>query len=311
MAVSSLGPGPDGMVAEPASLSDKPDDFPGKSDLMPRILSALVLAPLAVMVAWLPSSSYSTAGTWVFGIFWLIAAVAVWWEWTTLVSGQTSGNRLLLFFLGSSALMLAMVVAEFSMTRTRTPMLIIALGVLAAGVFARAERRIWVAAGVLYAGALLTAPILLRRDAELGLVAILFLFALVWATDIAGYFTGRAFGGPKLAPSISPNKTWSGAIGGAIGGMLGGGAVAALAGVGNLPAIALVALGLSAAAQAGDLFESAIKRRFGAKDAGRLIPGHGGVMDRLDGFIAAVAVAVALGITRADMDTAAQGLLLW
>lgn len=310
MAVSSLGPGPDGMAAEPASLSDKPENPPGKSDLVLRILSALVLAPLAIIVAWLPSSSYSTTGTWVFGIFWLIAAVVVWWEWTTLVSGRTSGNRLL-FFLGSSALMLAMVVAEFSMTRTRTPMLIIALGALAAGVFARAERRIWVAAGVLYAGALLTAPILLRRDAELGLVAILFLFALVWATDIAGYFTGRAFGGPKLAPSISPNKTWSGAIGGVIGGMLAAGAIAALAGIGNLPAIALVAFGLSAAAQVGDLFESAIKRRFGAKDAGRLIPGHGGVMDRLDGFIAAAAVAMALGIIRADMDTAAQGLLLW
>jgi phosphatidate cytidylyltransferase len=310
LAVSSLGPGPDGMAAEPASLSDKPENPPGKSDLVLRILSALVLAPLAIIVAWLPSSSYSTTGTWVFGIFWLIAAVAVWWEWTTLVSGRTSGNRLL-FFLGSSALMLAMVVAEFSMTRTRTPMLIIALGALAAGVFARAERRIWVAAGVLYAGALLTAPILLRRDAELGLVAILFLFALVWATDIAGYFTGRAFGGPKLAPSISPNKTWSGAIGGVIGGMLAAGAIAALAGIGNLPAIALVAFGLSAAAQVGDLFESAIKRRFGAKDAGRLIPGHGGVMDRLDGFIAAAAVAMALGIIRADMDTAAQGLLLW
>jgi phosphatidate cytidylyltransferase len=310
LAVSSLGPGRDGMAAEPASLSEKPENPPGKSDLVLRILSALVLAPLAIIVAWLPSSSYSTTGTWVFGIFWLIAAVAVWWEWTTLVSGRTSGNRLL-FFLGSSALMLAMVVAEFSMTRTRTPMLIIALGALAAGVFARAERRIWVAAGVLYAGALLTAPILLRRDAELGLVAILFLFALVWATDIAGYFTGRAFGGPKLAPSISPNKTWSGAIGGVIGGMLAAGAIAALAGIGNLPAIALVAFGLSAAAQVGDLFESAIKRRFGAKDAGRLIPGHGGVMDRLDGFIAAAAVAMALGIIRADMDTAAQGLLLW
>ena len=250
------------------------------------------------------------AGTWVFGIFWLIAAVAVWWEWTALVSGRTVGNRLL-FFLGTSALMLAMVVAEFSTTRTRAPMLIIALGALAAGVFAEAERRIWLAAGVLYAGTLLTAPILLRRDVELGLVAILFLFALVWATDIVGYFTGRALGGPKLAPSISPNKTWSGAIGGAIGGMLAGGAIAVLAGLGNLFAIALVAFGLSAAAQAGDLFESAIKRRFGAKDAGRLIPGHGGVMDRLDGFIAAAAVAVALGIIRADMDTAAQGLLLW
>jgi phosphatidate cytidylyltransferase len=298
------------MVAEPAALSDNPKNPPGKSDLLPRILSALVLAPLAIVVAWLPSSSYSAVGTWVFGIFWLIAAIAVWWEWTTLVSGRPSGNRLL-FFLGSSALMLAMVVAEFSMARTRTPMLIIALGALAAGVFARAERRIWVAAGVLYAGALLTAPILLRRDAELGLVAILFLFALVWVTDIAGSFTGRALGGPKLAPSISPNKTWSGAIGGAIGGMLAGGAIAVLAGLGNLSAIALVAFGLSAAAQAGDLFESAIKRRFGAKDAGRLIPGHGGVMDRLDGFIAAAAVAVGLGIIRADMDTAAQGLLLW
>ena len=303
------------MAAEPASLSDKPENPPGKSDLVLRILSALVLAPLAIIVAWLPSyftagTWYATAATWVFGIFWLIAAVAVWWEWTALVSGRTSGNRLLVF-LGSSALMLAMVVAEFSMTRTRTPMLILALGALAAGVFARAERRIWVAAGVLYAGALLTAPILLRRDAELGLVAILFLFALVWATDIAGYFTGRAFGGPKLAPSISPNKTWSGAIGGVIGGMLAAGAIAALAGIGNLPAIALVAFGLSAAAQVGDLFESAIKRRFGAKDAGRLIPGHGGVMDRLDGFIAAAAVAMALGIIRADMDTAAQGLLLW
>ncbi len=109
-----------------------------------------------------------------------------------------------------------------------------------------------------------------------------------------------------------PVVIWgAGAIGGTIGGMLAGVAMAALAGIGNLPVIALVAFGLSAAAQVGDLFESAVKRRFGAKDAGRLIPGHGGVMDRLDGFIAAAAVAMALGIARADMDTAAQGLLLW
>jgi phosphatidate cytidylyltransferase len=293
------------MVAEHARLSENPKS---SSDLIPRVLSALVLAPLAIVVAWLPSSSYPNVGVWLFGFFWLIAAIAIWWEWTALVSGL--GNRLL-FFLGSSALVLAMVVAEFSMARTRTPMLIIALGALAAGVFAPAERRIWVAGGVLYAGLLVTAPILLRRDPELGLVAILFLFALVWATDVAGYFAGRAFGGPKLAPRISPNKTWSGAIGGTVGAMLAGGAVAALAGIENLFAIALVSFGLSAVAQAGDLFESAVKRRFGAKDAGHLIPGHGGVMDRLDGFIAAAAVAAALGVARASMDTAAQGVLLW
>ncbi len=157
----------------------------------------------------------------------------------------------------------------------------------------------------------LTAPILLRRDVELGLVAILFLFALVWATDVAGYFAGRAFGGPKLAPKISPNKTWSGAAGGTIGAMLAGLGVAALAGIDNLVAIAIVAFGLSAVAQVGDLFESGVKRRFGAKDASHLIPGHGGVMDRLDGFIAAAAAAMALGVARASMDTAAQGLLLW
>jgi phosphatidate cytidylyltransferase len=305
-AALSPAPGPDAMMAEPASLSEKPKTSAG-SDLIPRILSAAVLAPLAIFVAYVPSA-YPEAGAWLFGLFWLVAAIVIWWEWTALVSGP--GNRLLFLF-GSTALILAVVVAEFSTARTRTPMLIIALGALAAGVFAPAERRFWVAAGLLYAGILLTATILLRRDPDFGLVAILFLFALVWATDIAGYFAGRAFGGPKLAPGISPNKTWSGAIGGVIGAMLAGVAVAAFAGIDNLPAIALVALLLSAVAQAGDLFESAIKRRFGAKDAGCLIPGHGGVMDRLDGFVAAAAVAMAIGVARVGMDAAARGLLLW
>ncbi len=295
------------MVAEPADLTTTPKIAKG-SDLLPRVLSALVLAPLAIFVAWLPSSAYPQIGGWIFGFFWLIAALAVWWEWTTLVAGPD--NRLL-FFLGSSALVLAMVVAEFSTARTRTPMLIIVLGALAAGVFARAERRSWVAGGVIYAGVLLTAPILLRRDVPFGLTAILFLFALVWATDIAGYFAGRTFDGPKLAPGISPNKTWSGAIGGTLGAMIAGVAVAALAHIDNLFAIAIVAVFLSAVAQAGDLFESAVKRRFGAKDAGHLIPGHGGVMDRMDGFIAAAAAAMALGVARVGMDTAAQGLLVW
>jgi phosphatidate cytidylyltransferase len=274
---------------------------------MSRILSALVLAPLAIAVAWAPAT-FPVLGVWIFGLFWLIAALAVWWEWNALVSGP--GNNLL-FFLGGAALALSMFIAEFGAARTRTPVLIIILGAFAVSVFARADRRIWASSGLLYAGALLTAPIILRRDHGLGLAAILFVFALVWATDIAGYFAGRAIGGPKLAPKISPNKTWSGAVGGAIGAVIAGIAVAKMFGLGNAVAIGFVALLLSGIAQAGDLFESSIKRRFGAKDAGKLIPGHGGVMDRLDGFIAAATVAAAFGILHASLGKAAHGLLSW
>jgi phosphatidate cytidylyltransferase len=295
------------MVAEPASLVKKGDSSARNGDLLPRILSAIVLAPLAIAVAWLPEE-FPLLGIWVFGLFWLLAALAVWWEWNALVSG--AGNRLV-FLLGGAALTLAMIVSEFGAARTRTPMLIIILGALAVAVFARADRRVWASGGLLYAGALLTAPLILRRDNDLGLAAILFLFALVWATDIAGYFAGRAIGGPKLAPKISPNKTWSGAVGGLLGALIAGIAVAKLFAIENIIFIGIVALLLSAVAQAGDLFESAIKRRFGAKDTGKLIPGHGGVMDRLDGFLAAAALAAAFGISRSNLGSAAHGLLLW
>ncbi len=288
------------MVVEPAPRADKtpPGAAAGRSNLVMRILSSLVLAPVAIAAAYM--------GGWTFGVFWLIAAVAVWWEWTTLVSGP--GNRLL-FVLGLTTLLLALIIAEITMLRTST--MIILLGALGIGVFAHAERRSWAMGGLLYAGAILAAPIVLRRDAQLGLVAVLFLFAIVWATDILGYFIGRALGGPKLAPKISPNKTWSGAVGGSVGGVLAGVAVAKFGGLDSLLAVALVALLLSIAAQAGDLFESAVKRRFGAKDASRLIPGHGGVMDRMDGFAAAAVAAVVIGIASEGLDTAAQGLLLW
>jgi phosphatidate cytidylyltransferase len=152
---------------------------------------------------------------------------------------------------------------------------------------------------------------LLRRDATLGFAAIVFLFAVVWLTDITAYFCGRALGGPKLMPQVSPNKTWSGAIGGVAGALIGGTSVAWYAGIGNLAAVAAVALALSVASQAGDLFESALKRRFDAKDASGLIPGHGGVMDRVDGFVFAVTVAVLIGLARGGIDAPAHGLLVW
>jgi phosphatidate cytidylyltransferase len=169
----------------------------------------------------------------------------------------------------------------------------------------------WMVAGLLYAGVLLVAPALLRGDPALGFVAILFLFAVVWGTDIAAYFAGRAIGGPKLWPAVSPNKTWSGAIGGALGGFAAGLMVVKLAGLVIAPMLLLVALGLSVASQAGDLLESAIKRRFGAKDASQLIPGHGGLLDRLDGFLTAVLAAVMVGLIRGGLEGPARGLLVW
>jgi len=176
---------------------------------------------------------------------------------------------------------------------------------------ARAENRArWLAAGALYAALTAVAPLMLRADAVHGLAAILFLFAIVWATDVMGYVVGRAIGGPKLWPAISPNKTWSGALGGTIGALAAGLAVAAAASLALLP-IAILAVILSMVAQAGDFIESAVKRRFGVKDASHLIPGHGGVMDRLDSFIAAALVAIVIGVVRGGPHAAAQGLLIW
>jgi phosphatidate cytidylyltransferase len=169
----------------------------------------------------------------------------------------------------------------------------------------------WMVAGFAYSSVLLLAPVILRRDPSLGLVAIMFLFAVVWVTDVAAYFAGRAIGGPKLWPAVSPKKTWSGAIGGTLGGVVAALAVAKLAGLDLAPMLVLVALLLSVASQAGDLLESAIKRQFGAKDSSQLIPGHGGLMDRLDGFLTAVAAAVMVGLARGGFDEAARGLLVW
>jgi phosphatidate cytidylyltransferase len=158
---------------------------------------------------------------------------------------------------------------------------------------------------------LLIAPVLLRHDQSYGMAALLILFAIVWTTDIAGYFAGRAIGGPKLAPALSPKKTWSGAIAGLIGAAIVI-AVSALyiTGAQTVPLVVLAVV-LSIASQAGDLAESALKRRFNVKDASQIIPGHGGVMDRLDGFWAAVVCAAIIGLARGGFSEPARGLLVW
>ena len=134
---------------------------------------------------------------------------------------------------------------------------------------------------------------------------------VILIVGLAAYFAGRAIGGPKLAPSISPNKTWSGAIGGLIGAVAGGGAIAMPSNAKTFLVIAAIAIVLSIVSQAGDLFESRMKRLFNVKDSSNLIPGHGGVMDRLDGFVAAALLALLIGAARGGWNTPAQGLIGW
>lgn len=269
-----------------------------------RVASALVLAPLAIIVVLL--------GGWPFVLVWCLAAMIVYWEWTAEIvkaprSAEVAGVGVLAVagLLGASGF-------------PSMALLVIAVG---AGALAAlgGTRRLWCGAGLLYAGLVLAGPMLLRRDLhpDFGVLALFYLFAVVWATDILALFAGRRIGGPKLAPSISPKKTWSGAIAGALGGVAAGAAVAAVgSNLLNLPktnilAATGLALLLSVVAQGGDLFESAVKRRFGVKDSGRIIPGHGGLMDRLDGFLAAAGAAALLGVSRGGLDGAASGLLAW
>jgi phosphatidate cytidylyltransferase len=268
------------------------------SNLTLRIASAIVLMPLAFGTAYY--------GDWPFALFWAIAAIAVLWEWITLVAGR--GQRVMFLTCGSALAMGAVLVWA---GRPITASLLVALGAIIAAILAPRPHRTWLTAGVCYAGALLLPAVLLRGSDWLGFIALVLLFAVVWTTDIFGYFAGRAFGGPKLMPSVSPKKTWSGAIAGVAGAMVVAMLVAAAFGGLNKIAFACLALLLSVLSQAGDLLESAIKRRFGAKDASGLIPGHGGVMDRLDGFWAAALAACVIGVLRGGFGDAARGLLIW
>jgi phosphatidate cytidylyltransferase len=270
----------------------------GTSNLTLRIASAVVLAPVALGAAYL--------GGWPFAVFWGLAAIAVLWEWLTLVSG--AGHRVM--FVSAAG---AFVIATFVVWvhRPVAAFMMIALAAMATAIFAPRMRRVWVIGGVVYAGLMLLAPVVLRDDPAYGLFAIALLFAIVWTTDVFAYFAGRAFGGPKLCPAISPKKTWSGAIAGTICAVLVSIALARFSGLPKWIAIAGVALVLSVVSQAGDLLESWVKRRFGAKDASHLIPGHGGVMDRLDGFWAAAVAACIIGLLRDGFDHAARGLLSW
>jgi phosphatidate cytidylyltransferase len=278
-------------------------------DLKLRIASSVVLAPVVLGV--------TVVGGWPFVALCALAAGGIFWEWSRLVAPHAAPGILTTGGAGLAAAATFVALAMPAVAIGAVGIGTFLTGVVAA--FGYPGRRMrgslgsaaWAAAGVLYAGTILICPTFLRRDPERGLTALLFLFATVWMTDTFAFFCGRAIGGPKLLPQVSPNKTWSGAIGGLIGGLAAGVAVAYASGVGRLGIIGAMGFLLSGIAQAGDLFESAVKRRFGAKDAGHLIPGHGGLMDRLDGLLFAVAAALLIGAFRQGTAAPARGLLVW
>jgi len=170
-------------------------------------------------------------------------------------------------------------------------------------------RALWAVAGLAYVAFPAAALIWLRSDPQFGLDAILFLLAVAWTTDTASYIGGRGLGGPKLAPIISPKKTWSGFLVGILTPAIVGYGFAAYLGGTSPWILALVAIGLALACQMGDLLESAVKRHFGIKDMSQLIPGHGGLFDRIDSLLLAAVLAGLIALR--DLAAPGAGLLIW
>jgi len=269
---------------------------PGARNLFTRVASALVLVPLAIAAAW--------AGGWYWTALVTLCAIGLFVEWL-MVSGA-AGNAPLLV---TGAAMLAIAAPFLTLRNVDIALLVLALGVVAVA-FRSSAPRSWAIGGFAYAALAQVSSIAVRLDRSEGFVALVFIFLVVWCTDIGGYFAGRAVGGPKLWPRVSPNKTWAGAAGGFVFSLIVAAGFAAN-GFGKIGPLLLTAAALSVASQLGDLFESAVKRRFGVKDSSHIIPGHGGLMDRLDGYVAAVALAAILGVLRGGAGGAGTGLMVW
>ncbi len=262
-------------------------------DLLPRVASSVVLIAIAVVAAW--------SGGLVAAIVVSAIAAAVHAEWLGITEGAS--GRALVF-----TVVVVMSLVAFGLGYTSVAFGIAVVGIVAA---ALTGPRPWRPLGVFYALVLGLGLLVLRDSNDYGLAAIVIVVGVVAATDIGAFVAGRAIGGPRLWPAVSPKKTWAGAAGGLAAGIGAGAAAAAAFGLALRPGFVLVVILLSVTGQCGDLFESYVKRRFGAKDSGRLIPGHGGMMDRVDGLVFASAVAVLIGIGHGGLGNPAQGLVMW
>ena len=268
---------------------------PQWQDLGARTSSAAALIPAVLLDIWI-------GGAW-FHLFVALLCVLMAHEWTTITHKGSSTQFALhaaaalsgVFLPAGTALIAIAVLAAISIAITQIK---------------SGHNNVWSIAGVPYVSLPGIAFILLRDDASHGLAAIAWIFIAIWAADTLAYFAGRLIGGPKLWPAVSPKKTWAGLGGAVAGGALAGVACGLWLGQGAL-ALGLIGGLLGIVEQGGDLFESAWKRHFDVKDSSRLIPGHGGVLDRVDGLVAAAMVAALLGVIHRGIDGAGAGLLMW
>jgi phosphatidate cytidylyltransferase len=282
-------------VTEGKAAPAAPADADSRN-LSTRIIAAAVLIPLAIACAY--------AGGFLWTALVTLTAIGLYVEWLMVV-GVAAERRVLVS--GVAALSIAGISLAFG--RIDAALIVLGLGLVAVAVITPAQRN-WSALGFLYAAVAEIASVLLRLDAINGFVALIFVLVVVWVTDSGGYFAGRGIGGPKLWPRVSPKKTWAGAIGGFVASLAVGGMFAALQ-LGKAGPLLMISGALSVVSQLGDLFESAVKRRFGVKDSSQIIPGHGGLLDRLDGFVAAVAIAALFGFVRGGADGVGRGLMVW
>jgi phosphatidate cytidylyltransferase len=258
--------------------------FFAKDPLRLRVLSALVLAPLPIAAIW-------------FGWPWLplltaAAAAVMAWEWGRLCRGGNFGR--------AGIVLVAVVLVAVAAASLASTGLALGTAVAGAGLVLWAARETkdadpqWTAFGAIWVALPCVCLLWLARDGLAGRPTLLWLLAVVWATDIGAYAVGRTFGGPRLAPRWSPRKTWTGLAGGIVCAALTGWATAAWLGISPAAPLVGVSAGLAIVEQFGDLAESAAKRRFGVKDSSGLIPGHGGLLDRLDGLLAVIPVVALL-----------------
>jgi phosphatidate cytidylyltransferase len=250
------------------------------SDLKPRLIAGAVMAAVALALAY--------AGPKPFALLVIAVALVMCWEWGRVVRGEEFG---LAFVVHAGTIIVAGVLAAVGLPALGG--VAVAIGGIILLVMPLGPRQAMSAAGVAYVGFPTVAMLWLRADVSLGFVAILFIFAIVWGSDIGAFAAGRTIGGPKLWPRVSPNKTWAGFLGALAAGLVSGLIFAQVVSGASSLVLATNGVLLAFVAQMGDLAESALKRQFGIKDSSAIIPGHGGVMDRADSTVA-VSVAVSI-----------------